>query len=144
MKLALLLLAGCLTVVITGCIAFPAPAFGNKVESGERIQSADVAFVRLGATTREEFESKLGAPWTNYTDLRVSVYCWEMVTGYWVWGWAVPFGGPSDGGVEHWTRTEILFVAFDEKDCVERLKMLRHPKNMSTKEAALVWRKSDK
>jgi hypothetical protein len=30
--------------------------------------------VRFGDTTREEFESKVGVLWTNYTDLRISVY----------------------------------------------------------------------
>lgn len=143
MKPVLLIVSSFLLVLLTGCIVLPAPASGNKVASGKRIQPDDVAFVHVGQTTREEFESKLGPPWTNYSDLRVSVYWWEMVTGHWVWGAFLPgeisIGG---GGIEDVTRMDVLFVKFDENDRVERLKIMHHPRNKTTKEAADAWLKS--
>ena len=135
-----LILAGSASLVLTGCIVFPTPSFNDKVQSGKRIQSADLAFVRFGDTTRGEFESKLGVPWTNYADLRVSVYYWESLTGHWIWGWAIPVpDGASGGGIEDITRIDILFVKFDQNDRVERLKIMHHPKKMTTKDAAMAW-----
>ena len=143
MKPVLLIFSAFFLLVLTGCIVFPAPASGNKVASGRRIESADVGFVRFGDTTREEFESKIGAPWTNYTDLRVSVYWWEMVTGHWVWGFLLPGEiSISGGGVEDITRMDVLFVRFDENNRVERLKIMHHPKNITTKDASIAWLRS--
>ncbi len=89
--------AALILVAITGCMVFPFPASGKKILSGTQIQHDDLAFVRIGDTTREQIESRIGLPWTNYADLRVSVYCWEMVKGHWVWMlWLGYVGGGGD------------------------------------------------
>ena len=136
------IIAGLMLIGLTGCVALvaPVPASGNKVAFGNRIQPSDLAFVRFGETTRREFESKIGVPWTNYSDLAVSVYFWEMVTGYWVWGGISPLGGGVDKA--EITRMDVMFVEFTEDDRVKRFQTMPHPKKMRTKDIVVGWLQS--
>jgi|SRR6516164_1321732 len=130
-RCALLLLAMCLT----GCVMFPVPAIGKRVGIGtRRIKASDLTFVQAGRTTREDFELQVGKPWTNYTDLHVSVYYWEIVTGYWVFGLYL-----MGGGTDSITRMEILCIEFDESDLVKRFQIMRHPSTKSTREVVMAW-----
>jgi hypothetical protein len=146
MKPLVQIIAGLSLVVLTGCVGLivPVPASGKKVAFGQRIQTNDLAFVQVGKTTRQECQSKIGVPWTHYTDLHVSVYYWEMLTGYWVWGWIFPGGiaAVGNGGKDEITRTHVLFVEFTEDDRVRRFQILPHPKKMTTKDAAAGWLRS--
>jgi hypothetical protein len=130
-----------LLVSASGCIFYvQVPATGKRVAWGNKIELKDLTFVQLGETTRHELEFRLGAPWTNYTDLRVSVYYWEIVTGYRTYGLGFDVGGKVVS--ETVNRMDLLFIEFSQEDKVKRFETMRHPKRIGTKEAATEWQAS--
>ncbi len=42
-------------------------------------------------------------------------------------------------GIEEITRLDVLFVEFSEQDQVRKCKIMHHPKNRATKDAATAW-----
>src|ERR1051325_3689065 len=110
----LLALSGCMMPLPLPLVL---PSSSHRVVSGSRIRTDDLAFVRLGETSRAEVTQRFGAPWADYTDLHVTVYYWEALRG-----WIGPIGG---GAGEELTRLDVLFIRFDEEigraSCRERV-----------------------
>jgi hypothetical protein len=107
------------------------PSSSHRVVSGSRIRTDDLAFVRLGETSRAEVTQRFGAPWADYTDLHVTVYYWETLRG-----WIGPIGG---GAGEELTRLDVLFIRFDEEDRVKSYRIMKHPSRITTQELAARW-----
>ena len=116
---------GLVSVAFQGCVIMPVPASGEKVTYGARIKKEDVAFVKLGVTTRPEVTQRFGAPAESYAEPKVVVYWWARVVGY--WGFLVPCGPGLDVGANEIERNEMLLVQFDEKELVRKVAFKRMP-----------------
>jgi len=129
------MLTAVLLLLSTGCI-LPVPSFSHRVTSGKEICITDLSFAKARVTSRTEFISRLGEPWAYYSDLGVSVHCWETLKGYWIHFIADEAPG---GDVEEITRLNVLLVKFDADDRFERCEILKHPRKTTTRDLAIRW-----
>lgn len=106
-----------LSIISIGCVGVvPLPVSRTKVEHGQRLTPAEVAFVQPGKTTRAEVLSQLGTNCLSLPLGRAIAYSWEMKGGGYAWWWfvACPNAAAGDGGIVTggW---RAYFVAFDDR-----------------------------
>lgn len=64
----------------TGCMIIPFPESGLLAGRG-KIGEADIAFLKVGVTTREDAVLRFGEPDAVWQDQRVLAYCWAVSVG---------------------------------------------------------------
>ncbi|ABC76885.1 hypothetical protein [Syntrophus aciditrophicus] len=126
-----------LMVVIQGCIAIPIPVPEKEVISGKEIKGENVAFIKTGATTREEVIEKLGKPYSIIEDIRVISYKWEMLSAY--VPWIIGGGYSASGGVLSVPSPKVFFVQFDENEHVIQFEIITQSPLETIRESAIRW-----
>jgi outer membrane protein assembly factor BamE (lipoprotein component of BamABCDE complex) len=134
-----LLLACCL---LQGCVAIPAS--GKKVTGGTRIENKDVAFIKIGETTRSDIIQSLGTPTEAYSNSNISVYWWSHVAGYGVglppFSLFTPF---NDDVYKEIERDEFFLVQFDDHDLVRKFGFRHGPIWGSRENFIINWARQD-
>lgn len=111
-RAAAALLAAAL-LLAPGCIIVPTPEHGLLHGRGA-ITPADTAWVRVGATTREEVLLHFGEPEACLEGGRILCYRWSVAHGYYlVGGYAVGYAGPI-------AKFYLLLFTFDDEGAVTR------------------------
>ena len=141
LKHALTLVTATLALVLTGCVPFVAaiPSIRRPVIEGKRFSSEEVAFVRLGVTTRQDITRTLGQPWAYYEDSQVMVYYGEQRVGFWAAGLVPLAPAPALVGDGEITRLHYLFVKLDPRDRVERLGFVKATHRTKTRDVVKKW-----
>lgn len=99
-----------LSILLAGCVAIPLPG-KEAVVYGPAFEEDEARKVLSGAVNVSDVEAKLGEPLINFGPQRVFVYLWILKKGSIAWVIAGRMSGA--GGLEPWTDSRILFVAFD-------------------------------
>lgn len=117
----LLLMVLCL-LLIGGCIILPV---GHGTFIGKEIRDTDLAFMRVGFTTKSEVVENLGKGlfWEEHNIL---AYYWAKESTF---GWAA-VGGTS--GKKTFREDYVLYVQFDSNDRVKRFQRLPQAKDVKT------------
>ena len=111
----------CLCLLWLGCLAtpmrVPTHAQGPSGEHG----SADLSFLRVGATSRVEVVQQLG--WTDAQLRNDRLFLGRWISSKWVVAWAA--GGPYQGvgGAPRIWHTHNLIIEFDEKGVVSNYRL---------------------
>jgi hypothetical protein len=95
-------------VSLSGCVILP--EHGLLAGRG-KIEEADIAFLKIGVTTREDVVLRFGEPDLVLFDQRVLAYYWAVSTGYF-YSYL-----PSDG--TFW-RNYLFMLEFDDKGRLKR------------------------
>jgi hypothetical protein len=101
----------CLAIVWgSGCI--PLPEHGLLAGRG-KIDEADIAFLKIGVTTREEVVLRFGEPDIVLFDQRIMAYSWTVSVGI--------YGGQYSAG--DIPRDHIFMLEFDNEGRLSRAEM---------------------
>jgi len=128
-------------LVFTGCVGvLPQPVSATKVESGRKLSAPDVAFIKIGQTTRTEVVAQLGTNYLTLPQQRALTYSWEMKGGGWIWWWCVAAYGSAAGDAGTvpggW---RAYFVAFDDCGVVSATEFRRPATGRSLHEHLDAW-----
>ncbi len=122
-------LAACL-FALTGCVSVTVPL--TATVTGQKIKPADLHWVRLHQTTRQEVMANWGGPTIMLYDERVFGYAWTLDrTTEWQRG--------GEAGIwEHLARWS-LFFAYDAQDRITRFEIVQLEKEAPLEQAAKDW-----
>jgi hypothetical protein len=98
---------------VGGCMVIPLPEHGLHGGRG-KIDKADLTFLKVSTTTREDVLLRFGEPDVVLYDQRVLAYRWEVNVGYWF-----VFSEHSGSG-DSINKTYLLMLEFDEQGCLKR------------------------
>jgi hypothetical protein len=104
----------------SGCLVVPmrAPAKTRTAEGTDQKTTADLSFLQVGKTTREEVES--GLPWivTDVSDERFILARWAQSK----WGviWGVGGTAAAAGGWNRYWKLHNMVIDFDERGVVQQ------------------------
>lgn len=131
--------------LLTGCamLAVPIPAGKREAISGQVIDKADVAFISVGVTTRDEVVQKLGQNFRTRGSGAPISYSWEKKGGdiYYA-GLIASYGGAAAGAGKDsrtWSSWRGLFVEFDATNRVRRFEFLKLKLSQSVDEQRDQW-----
>jgi hypothetical protein len=117
-----LLPAFCIVLAtVGGCLIIPLPE-NSLLQGRGKIDKADLTFIKVGTTTREDVLLRFGEPDVVLYDQRVLAYHWEVNVG-------VILG---DHGVMI-DKTYLLMFDFDEQGCLKRFQTISSLWSMSRK-----------
>ena len=109
-----LLLWACMVfATFAGCVVIPTPEHDLLAGRGE-INETDIAFLKVGKTTREDVLLRFGEPDMVLHDQRTLAYHWKVAHGYWFTG----YGYSGAGGVI--PKDYLFMLEFDEQGCLKR------------------------
>ncbi len=125
----------CLILVSAwGCVIIPLPEHGLSAGRG-KIGEADIAFLKVGETSREDVVLRFGEPDAVLFDQRILAYLWAVSAGYGVVG-TISGGGASGGPI----RNHYLFMLeFDDEGRLRRAEMNSSWSLQNLQEQALKW-----
>jgi len=119
-----------LCVSLSGCIVPLRVPTKSRGASGETGKKLDLEFIKLGATTREEIDEKLGLINAGLKDDRIFLGRWADSS--WGVAWAIGYGYSGAGG---WNRNWIihnLVLYLDEKGVVRQKLLIPDGEIIST------------
>lgn len=108
-------------ILFAGCVVLPLQR--PNVVAGAAVSKADLRFIEVGVTTRDEIESRLGSPSAWIESRRVLVYEWATERR-WIVGVATPAG--AAGGTPTALSVHWLFLQTDEQGVILRFTIKKH------------------
>ena len=112
------LLLALLSMALSGCcMVIPTPEHGLSSGHG-KITEADIGFLEVGKTTREEILLRFGDPSCSLQNESIFVYDWSVVKAYWFVAVGTPFSAyGADGFMD---KEYQVVLEFDEQGLLKR------------------------
>jgi hypothetical protein len=127
-----MLLACLILVSAPGCVIIPLPEHGLLYGRG-KIEEADIAFLKIGETSREDVVLRFGQPDVILFDQRILAYSWAVSVGY----WAVAGGGNAAVGA--FPKHYLLMLEFNDEGRLRRAEMASSWLRQNLHKEALKW-----
>lgn len=106
-----------ISLFLTGCLVIPTPEH-TLLEGRGQINEADMLFLELGKTTRDEILLRFGEPDLILNQDRIMIYHWSVSHGYWFVGaYYSGAGGPIP-------KDYLFMIEFDENGVLNRLEKI--------------------
>lgn len=131
---------------LTGCamVVIPVPADKRAAISGHVIDKADIGFIAIGVTTRDEVVHRLGQNFRTSQSKAAISYSWERKGGDLYYAAILTdmrTNGAMGAGKDSrtWSYWRGLFVDFDEHDRVRRFEFVKLNQNRSVDDQRNEW-----
>lgn len=108
----------CALILQTGCVLLPMPVEERKVLAGKPVTEEQLAFLTIGATTKNEVMTRLGSPDVIWEEARLFAYNWEMRQGILLWAVGAYYSGAA--GMSDIPKHYVLIIQFDDQNRVQR------------------------
>ena len=131
---------------LTGCamVIVPVPADKRAARSGDVIDKADIEFIAIGVTTRDEVIQRIGQNFRTSQFKAAISYSWEKKGGDLYYAGILSdmrhnaaMGAGKDS--KTWSYWRGLFVDFDEHDLVRRFELVKLNQNRSVDDQRNEW-----
>lgn len=115
----------------------PVPTREDKLLTGKPVTEAQLAFLTINVTTKQEVTEHLGAPNFIWEDRQVFTYNWEMRQGILFWMAGTATAGTA--GVDDIPRRYALLIQFDDSGRVQRFERAIWPLSQSYADFLRDW-----